>query len=519
VSHEHLGLFDTPPDHRQVQFGIVVAAVLYFASLPILAVGDVRLPEVGSFIPTTDAIMFVGELITATLLYSQANVFRSYGLAILGTGYLYTALLLIPHALTFPGAFSRNGMFGDGVNTAAWVAILRYPAFAVAVILYVRFKPADLAAQLGTERPAPKIGAYIVAAVLLATVATALAASRLLPPFLFDRTVVIRSHVIEYQIALTGLWGVAMVMLLRRRSSVLDVWLLVALAGWLLQSLLNMVEQGRFTAAWYWFYATTLFSHLVVMLALVAESTRLYTRLALSVSAWDREREARLMSMDALAAAISHEVGQPLSAVGMHQDAGLRWLTGERPDVDRAVKSLRAAIDARSLAVGTIKGVETSLSRRPSERTEFDLADLVRATVPMLQREIVGKRISLQLALDDRASPVFADRVQLQRVLMNLLSNAIESLGVTENRPRQLAVRSAPLADRGVALEISDNGIGIAREDLGQIFDPYFTTKVKGAGLGLSLCRIIVEAHAGRLWASRGEEFGATFHLELPGGA
>jgi signal transduction histidine kinase len=519
VSHEQLGLFDTPPGRRQIQFGVATVSLLYLASLPILLRGDVRLPEVGSFIPTVDAIMFVGEVITATLLYAQASVFRLQALAILGTGYLYTALLLIPHALTFPGAFSWNGLLGAGLNTAAWIAILRYPAFAVAVILYVRFKPAHPAAQLEAESPAPNIVAHIAAAILLAAAATSLAASGLLPPFLSDRVSAIRSHTIEYQVALSALWIVAIVMLLRRRSSVLDVWLLVALAGWLLQSLLNMVEQGRFTAAWYWFYATTLFSHLVVMLALVAESTRLHARLALSVSAWDREREARLMSMDALAAAISHEVGQPLSAVGMHQEAGLKWLTGERPDVERAIKSLRAAIEAKSLALGTVKSVQTSLARRPSDRTEFDLADLVRATVPLLQREIVSKRISLHLALDDTLSPVVADKVQLQRVLMNLLSNAIESLGVTENRPRRLAVRSAPLPGRGVALEISDNGIGIAREDLAQIFDPYFTTKAKGTGLGLSLCRIIVEAHAGRLWASRGEEFGATFHLELPGSA
>jgi signal transduction histidine kinase len=130
---------------------------------------------------------------------------------------------------------------------------------------------------------------------------------------------------------------------------------------------------------------------------------------------------------------------------------------------------------------------------------------------------MLDKRISLQLALDETLPPVLADRFQVQQVLINLLSNAIESLGVIENRPRLLAVRSARLAGEGVLLEVTDNGIGIASEDMAHIFDPYFTTKATGAGLGLSLCRIVVEAHGGRLWASRGEEYGATFHLELPG--
>jgi signal transduction histidine kinase len=107
----------------------------------------------------------------------------------------------------------------------------------------------------------------------------------------------------------------------------------------------------------------------------------------------------------------------------------------------------------------------------------------------------------------------------LQRVLVNLLANAIESVGAIEERPRQIAIRSAPMRGHGVVLEISDNGVGIAQKDMAYIFDPFFTTKSTGAGLGLSLCRVIVEAHGGALWASRGEDYGATFHLELPGGA
>jgi signal transduction histidine kinase len=517
VSHVHLGLFDTPPDSRQVRLGAAIVGLLYLASLPILLLGDARLPEVGPFIPVVDAIMFVGEVITATMLYSQASIFRLPALALLGTGYLYTALLLIPHALTFPGAFSPGGLLGAGVNTTAWIAVLRYPAFAIAVLLYVQFKPAGPASQPEAERrPALNIGAQVLAAILLAAAAVMLATSGILPPFLSDRTSAIRFNVIEYQLVLSALWVAAIVMLFRRRSSVLDLWLLVALAGWLLQSLLNMAEQGRFTAVWYWFYAVTLFSHLVVMLALMAESTRLYARLALSNSAWNREREARLMSIDAMAAAISHEVGQPLSAIGIHQNASLKWLTGERPNPERAVKSLRAAIEAETLAISVVKSLRATFARRTGKRVEVALADLVHATAPMLERELNSAGVSLTLALGDTLPPVLADRIQLQLVLINLLTNAIEAFGATGDRPRHIAIRLAMLEGRGVVLEVSDNGAGIPPEDMIHIFDPFFTTKPTGTGLGLSLCRIIVEAHGGRLWASPGEAFGATFHLELP---
>jgi hypothetical protein len=319
VLHEPLGLFDTAPDRRQVRLSFAIVGLLLLASLAILPVRDVRLPEVRSFIPVVDAIMFIGELITAALLYAQASVFRSRGLAILGTCYLSTALLLISHALTFPGAFSANGLLGAKLSTPAWIYFLRNPVFIVGAIMYVELRQSDLTVQSEIERGEPKIGVYIFAAIVLAAAITILTTigHDFLPPLLLDRTHVIQSHLAGFEVFWSAAWVIAIVIVWRRRSSVLDLWLLVALACWLLQSLFDITTSARFTAGSYWLWAMTLFSHLVLMLALTSESTRLYARLALSASALRREREARLMSMDALAAAISHEVGQPLAAVGL----------------------------------------------------------------------------------------------------------------------------------------------------------------------------------------------------------
>ena len=140
----------------------------------------------------------------------------------------------------------------------------------------------------------------------------------------------------------------------------------------------------------------------------------------------------------------------------------------------------------------------------------------MRETASLLDRELAGKKISLELSLDETLPPILADRVQMQRVLVNLFTNAIESLGAIRGRPRRIAIRSALLDGKDVLLEVSDNGIGIAPEEMEHIFDAFFTTKATGTGLGLSLCRTIVEEHGGRLWASPGEEHGATFHLRLP---
>jgi signal transduction histidine kinase len=517
VSQDRLGLFDTPPDQRQIRLSVAIVCLLCAVMPLIIPVRGTSLPQLGAFVPMVDAIMFMGEAITATLLFAQAAVFRSRALGVLAAGFLLTALLLIPHALTLPGAFAPNGLLDAGVNTTAWIAYSRRWTFPIAVILYVLLKRADVA-RPETERPPVRVFAFFLAAVAIAAAVTLVTTvgHDLLPTYFANRSYVfLRSHVF-YQIALLAAFIVAGIMLYRARKSVLDMWLLVAVSGWVVETLLTIALPGRYTLGWYWTYAVVVFTNLIVMLALVAESNRLYARLALATIARNRERSARLMSLDAVAAAISHEIGQPLTAIRLQAGISRSRLSAPKPDIGSAINALDAILEAEHRTSDVLKSIRAMFGQRRGGRTEFNLNELTRATMGVMDRDLAAHRVSLELALDEDLPSVLADPVQIQRVLVNLLTNAIESLDAVTGRPRLITVRSTAVEGQAVLLEITDNGAGIAPDTLDQIFEVYFTTKATGIGLGLSLCRIIVEACGGRLWASRGQRYGATFHLQLP---
>jgi signal transduction histidine kinase len=180
-----------------------------------------------------------------------------------------------------------------------------------------------------------------------------------------------------------------------------------------------------------------------------------------------------------------------------------------------AIQSLRSNVEEGHRASGLIESMRSVLAERTGERTAFCLNELVRETGSMLHQELAMTKITLHLVLDEALPPIVADRLQMQQVLVNLLTNAIEALKETRGRPRRIMIRSTPIDRHDVLLDVSDNGIGIAMEKAEQMFDAFFTTKPSGTGMGLSLCRAIVEKHGGRLWASQGQELGATFHLQL----
>jgi signal transduction histidine kinase len=512
-----VGIFDTPPDRKEIRLSFVVVGLLLIAFCVTVPFSDVRLKELPAFVPTIDAVMFVGDLIAATLLYAQGTLFRSRALLVLATAYLVSALLLVPHALTFPGSFSPTGLLGAGINTTAWIATFQRMTFPVGIILYVLLRQSETPPRIDRQGVPTGIAGWVLLAIFFAGSITLLATVRhdLLPPFYVNENTLIYSYAFTYQFVSFALLLGATAMLFRQRSSVLDLWLLVALAGWLIQSALIMTLHSRFTIGYYGLYLILLASHLVVLIALITESHRLYARLAVSTAARNMERDARLMSMDAVAATISHEVGQALAAISLNASVGIHSLEEGQPKIAKAEAAFRAIAESTQRSFDLIKSIRAGFAKKPQWGTEFNLNDMIRETAALLERELASAGISLHLLLDDSMPALTANRIELQQVLVNLIKNAIESPARTGDRPRSMAIASHEL-DEDILLQLSDDGIGVPPEEVPHMFDALPNAKSARVGVGLALCKAIVEEHGGRIWASRGDRRGVIFHVRIP---
>src|SRR6202795_962893 len=219
----------------------------------------------------------------------------------------------------------------------------------------------------------------------------------------------------------------------------------------------------------------------------------------------------RVATMGQVTASIAHEVTQPLTAVVANADACLGWLRRRTPDVDAACRSVESIIANGYRASEVIRRVRALANKTSLEKVPLDVNDVVRETIPLVQRELISHQVLLRMELAPDLPMILGDRVQLQQVIINLVMNGIEAMQSVTNRPRELVVRSGQDEPGQALISVADCGVGISAENVDRLFNPFFTTKFGGMGMGLSICRSIMEAHGGRLWATANLPHGATF--------
>ena len=646
-------LLSLPPTPRQTRWVIAVAAC-QLAALALLApFAGIQVGQINGFIPAVESVVFVTDLVTAVLLFSQFATHRLSALLVLACGYLLSALIIIPHALSFPGAFSPIGLPGAGLQTTPWLYLLWHFCFAMALLGYglMKTEKSERGPARGSSPAAIVRSVALVLALVCGLVLIATAGKDYLPALFADsvRGVPANALAISSVSAITILACVTTIAVLwLRPRSVLDQWLMiVALAVLLELVIVVMLSPTRFDIGFYAGRLLSLLTSTVVLAVLLAETMRLYADVAranegkirrlvdsniigilignldgrvreanqaflqivgydqadvaagrlrrteLTPTEWhDRDVQAvaemkatgsaqpfekeyfrkdgtrvpvlvggatfgerqdglvvfvvdltdrkraeavarenelryhdvrmelahanRVATMGQLTASIAHEVSQPIATSLTNAEAAVRWLAGPPPNLEKARQAINRIIDDGTRATNIVGRIRNFSKKTPAQMESVDINEAILEVVGLTRGEMSKNGVLAKTRLAKRLPLILADRVQLQQVILNLIMNAIEAMSEVQDGSRELSIStSKPDADT-VLVALSDSGPGLPDAGPERIFEAFYTTKASGLGMGLSICRSIVEAHGGRLWAAPSQTRGAVFSLMLP---
>jgi PAS domain S-box-containing protein len=632
-------LVNLPPTRRQTRW-VIAVAICQLAAFALLApFAGIQVGQINGFIPAVESVVFVTDLVTSVLLFSQFATYRLSALLVLACGYLSSALIIIPHALSFPGAFSPIGLPGAGLQTTPWLYWFWHFPFAMALLGYglMRNEESGRGPARGSSLAVIVRSVALVLVLACGLVLVATVGKAHLPAQFADIVHGLPANdlAIYSATAITMLVCVsALAVLWLRRRSVLDEWvMIVALAVILEIGIVVLLSPKRFDVG---FYAGRLFSLLtstIVMVVLLVETMRLYANVAhfneskirrlvdsniigiciynldrrileandafldivgygrddvisgrlsfaaltppewaeadalrlaelVSTGIWrpcekeffrkdgsrvpvllgsatfgeslrqgvafiidltERKRaEAelahanRVATMGQLATSIAHEVNQPIAATLTNADTAMRWLARQPPDLEKSKQAIDRVIKDGKRAADIIKRIRDFSKKAPTRKEGLEINEAILDIMTLTRAAMSDNSVLVTMQLSAGLPHIFGDRVQLQQVILNLIMNAIEAMSEVREGPRELLISTSAVESDGVLVAVSDTGPGLPQANAERIFEAFYTTKSGGLGMGLSICRSIVEAHSGRLWAKPNERRGAVFSMMLP---
>ena len=503
--------------HRRLAIAVIIATFLGYAA--IVTYAATPLPRIDSFIPTVYAIIFVADLVTAVLLYAQFSATSSRPLLVLASGYLFSSLIVVGHALTFPGAFAPTGLLGAGPQSSAWLNVLWRLGLGASMAGYAVLKSGEQTRN--SIESAPRFAILSSVAIVVVVVCTLIyavtAGHERLPPLLADGKILPLGRYANGAIVLTNLLALLLLLVSTRGRSILDLWLIVAAFALLAESIMvTFFIVARFSFAFYAIRAVSVPVSKVVLVVLLWETMRLYANLSISNRNLQRERANRLTSAEAVAAAIAHEIRQPLTGINLLATAGEQYLDRASPDVGTAKKLFGQIKDAAFRANEVFDGFLSLFREGRQDRQAVDVNTLTLEATHLLGKDLDDHNVTTRTKLATDLPVVEGHTGQLREVILNLIQNSIEAMASTTNRPRIISIATSRLGSGAVFISLQDTGPGIEPKELASIFDPFVTTKAKGTGLGLAICKMIIDQHRGKLSAASGENGGARFEITLP---
>ena len=510
-----VSLSDIPATAQQRHVVFVVAAALLAVFAISAPFAHVQLPRYDGYLPAIESMVFVNDLITAILLFVHYTVSPSRAILALACGYLYTAFIVIPHILTFPGAFTPTGLLGAGPQTSAWLYYLWGAGPPLGAIIYACLRGEHRTTSNQPGRSAIGWSIAFVVCLVLGITWIVTAENQILP------TIVSRGDHYAYAVAYVvsplaiSIMSIAIVLLWIRKRSILDYWLMLAIFALILQHIYGgYLASSRYSLGFYASRGFTLVTSLTVLGLLLKETTSLYARLARSNLLLERERSSTLMNFDAMAASLVHEMSQPLGAISINSET-LKILLDKTPiDLNPVRRILGTIGDECNRVTSTISDMR-ALFKREQTGTLININDMVDEVLAIERTEINDRGIEVEKTLDQTIPPVQIGAGQLRHVLLNLITNAVDAMSSVNDRSQILRITSE-VKDSTAILCVQDTGVGIAADHMERIFEPMFTTKRKGMGMGLWICRTIVESYGGKLKASSRLNKGSIFQIEFP---
>jgi signal transduction histidine kinase len=509
-----------PPTARQRAIAVGIIILLTVTVAAIAPFASIQLPQVNAFIPVLQTVVSAADLVTAMLLFAQFSIQPQRAILALASGYVFSSSFAFLQTLAFPGAYAPAGLIGDA-NTAAWMFVLWHATFPTAILAYALSKDVTGVVTLRDRSTMTPIVITVVCvlAVIAGLTWIVTAKTEYLPSF-YTTDVRLQTRFGNQVNFALSLWVVtALAVLLFRRRTILDLWLMVTLLAWMPNFLVAALSSSvRFSVGWYAARGFVLIASCMVLTGLLTETTFLYSRLASAIISQRRERTNRILSVDAVSAAIAHELRTPLGAIALNASTALSQLRSNPPELEE-MDDILSDIEAESHRAGAIISSMRELTTKTTDRRELiQVEDIAQLVLRLLQYDLLINDVSVSTEFQGDLPDVHLDDMQLQQVLVNLIRNAIDAMSSVPPQARRLHLTTGLDGHSTVLLSVQDSGPGIPVEDRERIFDPFFTTKSGGTGLGLAICFTVVANHGGKLRLVKSDSGGSIFEIAIPVG-